>query len=188
MFRRACARAWGGILYGGGCRMFVLHGSPVGGSALNVRAARLGKASNEAFLNKHETPSFAPHSLRCAHTCSRISNIPKGESKDEGSVSNATAGLNLLATLLGAPAKDDAWDGEGDEGAGGAKRRGSRRDSFKINLFPDDPFDAAAQAKGGDDDVRMFVCRRAMRTYVPKHPQPTLHVSRARHPYYVICT
>lgn len=62
--------------------------------------------------------------------------------------STATAGLNLLATLLGAPAKDDT---EGGEGGGGAKRRESRRDSFKINLFPDDPSDAA-QAKGGDDE------------------------------------
>eukprot|EP00903_Cladosiphon_okamuranus_P008100 g7808.t1 len=77
----------------------------------------------------------------------------KRESKEDGGVKTATMGLNLLATLLGAAAKDDAGggDGEGDEGAGGAKRRGSRRDSFKINLFPDDPV-LAAQAKGGDDE------------------------------------
>eukprot|EP00752_Nemacystus_decipiens_P001886 g1816.t1 len=74
----------------------------------------------------------------------------KRESKDGGGAISATAGLNLLATLLGAPAKDDAEHEEGDEGAGGAKRRGSRGDSFKINLFPDDPFDAA-QAKGDDE-------------------------------------
>lgn len=77
------------------------------------------------------------------------------------------AGLNLLASLLGAPATDDAGGGvgDGDEGAGGdAKGRGGQRDSFKINLFPDDPFDGA-QAKDGDDDevcvctcVRVCVC------------------------------
>lgn len=51
---------------------------------------------------------------------------------------------------MGAPAKEETY-GIGDEGAGGAKRRGSQRDSFKINLFPDNAFDAA-QAKGVDDD------------------------------------
>lgn len=100
-------------------------------------------------FDKHDT-------LWCA--CSpEIQHPHKGEIKEREGASTATAGLNLLATLLGAAAKDDAGDGEGDEGAGGAKRRGSRRDSFKINLFPDEPFDAA-QAKGGDDEVQLL-CR-----------------------------
>lgn len=69
------------------------------------------------------------------------------------------AGLNLLASLLGATAVDGAGGGGGgDEGTGSdAKRRGGRRDSFKINLFSDDPFDGA-QAKGGDDDEEEEVC------------------------------
>ncbi|CAM9300288.1 unnamed protein product [Pylaiella littoralis] len=73
------------------------------------------------------------------------------ESKETEGASTAMAGLNLLASLLGASAADDAG-GDGDEGTGGgAKRRGNRRESFKINLFPDNPFDGA-QAKDGDDD------------------------------------
>lgn len=72
------------------------------------------------------------------------------------------AGLNLLASLLGASAKDDTdgdtngnGGGGGDgPGASGAKRRGEK-EPFNINLFPDDPFDEA-QAKG-DGEVCMYV-------------------------------
>lgn len=82
----------------------------------------------------------------------------KGESKEGEGASTATAGLNLLAALLGAQAKDEAGDSGGGGQGGGAKRRGGQRDSFKINLFPEDPFDAA-QAKGGDDgDLEVGVC------------------------------
>lgn len=63
-------------------------------------------------------------------------------------MSAATAGLNLLASLLGAPESGKTGRGD-DEGKGGAKGRGGR-DSFKINLFPDNPADEA-QAKDGDE-------------------------------------
>ena len=71
------------------------------------------------------------------------------------------AGLNLLANLLGASAKgetDGDLDGNGGDGpwASGAKRRGER-ESFNINLFPDDPFDEA-QAK--DDGEVCIQCVR----------------------------
>lgn len=65
----------------------------------------------------------------------------------EESTATATAGLNLLANLLGASAKTDAV---GD--TGGAKSVGVGRDHFKINLFPDDALDNA-QAKGDCDEV-----------------------------------
>ena len=64
------------------------------------------------------------------------------------------AGLNLLANLLGASAKGETDGGDGP-GASGAKRRGGRRESFNVNLFPDDPFDEA-QAK--DDGEVCVVC------------------------------
>ncbi|CAM9188684.1 unnamed protein product [Ectocarpus fasciculatus] len=80
----------------------------------------------------------------------RTKSDDKREDKEGEGASTATAGLNLLAALLGAQAKDEAGDDVDGVGAGGAKRRGGQRDSFKINLFPEDPFDAA-QAKGGDD-------------------------------------
>jgi len=90
-----------------------------------------------------------------ANPGSSLRSTDTGESKDGESASTATAGLNLLASLLGAPPKEDAGGGggEGDKGAGGAKGgRDGKKGSFKINLFPDDSFDAA-QAKGGDDEV-----------------------------------
>ncbi|CAM9370855.1 unnamed protein product [Ascophyllum nodosum] len=63
---------------------------------------------------------------------------------------NATAGLNLLASLLGASSKEETECGGGDAGAGGeAKGRGGRG-SFKINLFPDDLL-GAAQAKDSEE-------------------------------------
>lgn len=65
----------------------------------------------------------------------------------------ATAGLDLLASLLGASAKEEEEEEEVDDGgdAGGAgSKRCCRRESFHINLFPDNPIDAA-QAKDGDE-------------------------------------
>eukprot|EP00904_Undaria_pinnatifida_P009669 jgi/Undpi1/5832/HiC_scaffold_2.g01106.m1 len=81
----------------------------------------------------------------------RLTNTPRAESKSEGT-SSGMVGLNLLASLLGASAKDGADGGDTDGGGGGggggasgAKRRGER-ETFNIKLFPDDPFDEA-QAK-----------------------------------------
>lgn len=102
---------------------------------------------------------IAPPSL-CPDHCGPLPGLvtSKGESKEGEGASTATAGLNLLAALLGAQAKGEGGDDDRGGEGGGAKRRGGQRDSFKINLFPEDPFDAA-QAKGGDDgDLEVGLC------------------------------
>lgn len=125
--------------------------------------------ANASLLGRtlpYQPPSPSPFPPTRAFSGTVSNCTTTGESKEGESANTAMAGLNLLASLLGAPAMDGAGTGGGgDEGAGGdAKRRESQRDSFKINLFPDDPFDGA-QAKGGDDDDDDEVCARGL--FVP---------------------
>lgn len=85
--------------------------------------------------------------------CNYIDWYRSGGIDGKQEATNATAGLNLLASLLGASAKEETEGGGGDTGVGlGGKGQGKSKDSFRINLVPDKPFDAA-QAKG-DENVR----------------------------------